>query len=68
MEALNRWKEKTVCPKVLTTGTPRTYSTASLLMRSSAFWYCRISSCMAGPAMRIMTAKLRAIGIRQATP
>ena len=68
MDALNLWKENTVCPKVLTTGTPRTYSTASLLMRSSAFWYCRMSSCMAGPAMRIMTAKLNAIGTRQAMP
>ena len=65
---LNFLKENTVCPKVLTTGIPRTYSTASPDISASAFWYWVICSCIFLPVMLVITAKASATGTRLKSP
>ena len=68
MEPLNFLKEKMVCPKVLTTGMPRTYSTASLDISSSAFWYSFIFCCIRRPVMAIMIRNPSSTGARLRKP
>ena len=68
MESLNFLKEKMVWPKVLTTGMPRTYSTASLDMSSRASWYSFIFCCIRGPVIAIIMRKPRATGARLSRP
>ena len=68
MASLNFLNVKMVCPKVLTTGMPRMYSTASLDMSSSASWYSFIFCCMRAPVMRIRTAKASTTGTRLSSP
>ena len=68
MVALNRLKENTDCPKVFTTGMPRTYSTASLDMAASALPYWRIFSAIRFPVITDMTAKPRNTGTRLSSP
>jgi hypothetical protein len=58
-----------VCPKVLTTGMPRTYSTASDDMDSSAFWYSFMSAASFGPIIaEPISTKAIAAGIRHISP
>ena len=68
MVALNFLNEKTDCPKVLTTGMPRTYSTASLDIDSNALPYCRILSAIRLPVMADMMTKPSATGTRLSRP
>ena len=68
MVALNFLKENTDCPKVLTTGMPRTYSTASLDMASSALPYCRIFSAIRLPVMVAIMRKASTTGARLSSP
>ena len=68
MDPLNFLKEKMVCPKVLTTGMPRTYSTASLDISSRAFWYSFIFCCIREPVMVIMMRKPSKTGARLRSP
>ena len=68
MVVLNFLKENTDCPKVLTTGIPRTYSTASLDMASKAFPYCRIFSAICLPVMVVIMRKASTTGARLSSP
>ena len=68
MVALNFLKENTDCPKVLTTGIPRTYSTASLDIASKALPYCRIFSAIRLPVMVAMMRKANTTGARLSRP
>ena len=68
MVVLNFLKENTDCPKVLTTGIPRTYSTASLDIASKALPYCRIFSAIRLPVMVAMMRKANTTGARLSRP
>ena len=69
MVCLNRLNENTVCPNVFTTGMPRTYSTASFDMRSSAFWYSVMVWRSVGPIMNAKRmAKASATVAMQSSP
>ena len=66
--ALNFLKENTDCPKVFTTGMPRTYSTASLDMADSALLYWRIFSAMRLPVIADMIKNPSSTGTRLKSP
>ena len=66
--ALNFLNENTDWPNVLTTGMPRTYSTASPDMAARALPYWRIFSAMRLPVMADMITKPRATGTRLSRP
>ena len=68
MLSLKRENEYTVWPKVFTTGTPRTYSTASLFICISASLYCFIFSCMPLPVILLITANAHATGKSEHRP
>ena len=68
MAFLNFRKLNTDCPKVFTTGMPRTYSTASEDMVSRAFWYCFIDSCMPLPIIPAINTKAMPTGTRHKSP
>ena len=68
MQFLNLLNEYTVCPNVLTTGTPLTYSVASELIVSRASWYSFIFFCILGPIINIMHANPKTAGTIHISP
>ena len=65
---MNFLNENTDCPKVFTTGMPRTYSTASFDIAARAFPYWRIFSSILLPVMALIIANPRNTGIRLKSP